>query len=79
MVALLSVVGLVTGAFFFLSRDVLGSAMFHNFLGTFGVTQALAATGGLATLEAIQVPLVGTALTTTAVLIAGYGWVRRRR
>jgi len=79
MVALLSVVGLVTGAFFFLSRDVLGTAVFHNFLGTFGVTQALAATGGLATLEAIQVPLVGTALTTTAVLIAGYWWVRRRR
>ena len=79
MVALLTVVGLVTGAFFFSSRDVLGTAMFHNFLGTFGVTQALAAQGGSKTLETIQVPLVGTALTTAAVLLAGYWWVRRGR
>ncbi len=77
MVALLTVVGLATGAFFFLSRDVLGTAIFHNFLGTFGVTQALAATGGLKALGTLQVALVGTAVAATAVLLAGYWWVRR--
>lgn len=79
MVGLLSVVGLVTGTFFFLTRDALGTAVFHNFLGTFGVTQALAAKGNLATLEAVQVPLIGTALVTTAALLTGYWWVRRVR
>lgn len=79
MVGLLTVVGLVTGAFFFISRDVLGTAVFHNFLGTFGVTQALADNDALASLEALQLPLIGTALATTAVMVLGYWWVRRGR
>jgi hypothetical protein len=79
MVALLTVVGLVTGAFFFVSRDVLGTAIFHNFLGTFGVTQALAAAGNIGALEALQPALLGTAAVTAVVLLAGYRWVRRRR
>jgi len=79
MVTLLTAVGLATGTFFFLSRDVLGTAIFHNFLGTFGVTQALADTGGSRALETLQVPLVATALTTTVLVLAGYWWVRRGR
>jgi membrane protease YdiL (CAAX protease family) len=77
MVGLLAVVGLVTGLFFFVSRDALGTAVFHNFLGTFGVTQALEKAGALGTLEVLQPPLVGTALTTAAVLMVGYKLVQR--
>lgn len=78
MVALLSAVGLVTGAFFFVSRDVLGTAIFHNFLGTYGVTQALSASGSLGALEEYQPALLGTATSTVLVLLLGYWWMRRR-
>ena len=70
MVALLSVVGLMTSLFFFVSRDVYGTIVFHNFLGTFGVAQALKASGKLDTLTTLQVPLIVTALVTVAVLVA---------
>jgi hypothetical protein len=72
MVALLSAVGLATSAFFFISRDAAGTIVFHNFLGTFGVVQALSAANGLAPLQVLQVPLIGTALVTVAVLAGGY-------
>ena len=52
MVALLTGVGFVTSAFFFLSRDIYATIVFHNFLGVFGVAQALAASGRLETLDA---------------------------
>lgn len=78
MVALLSVVGLVTGAFFLASRDVLGTIVFHNFLATYGVTQALVAGGSAAALGALQWPLIASALVTVAAMLAGSAWVRRR-
>jgi hypothetical protein len=78
MVGFLTVVGLFTGAFFFVSRDVLGTAVFHNFLGTFGVLQALVQGGASSSLETLQAPLVGTALMTLLVLLAGYARVKRR-
>ncbi|MBK6360583.1 MAG: hypothetical protein IPG16_14160 [Comamonadaceae bacterium] len=78
MVALLTVVGLVTGAFFFVSRDVVGTAVFHNFLGTFGVLQALAKANALGSLEHLQPPLLGTALLTLTVLLVAGGMVRRQ-
>jgi hypothetical protein len=77
MVGLLSVVGLATGAFFFVSRDLLGTVLFHNFLGTFGVVQALAGAGAVATLEPWQPPLLFTATLTLAVLAAGYALIGR--
>jgi hypothetical protein len=43
-VVLLTVIGLVTSAFF-VSRDVYGTIAFHNFLGIFGVIRALKASG----------------------------------
>lgn len=79
MVAFLTIVGLFTGAFFFVSRDVLGTAVFHNFLGTYGVTKALVDSGASKTLESPQVPLMGTALVTLLILSAGHAWVRRSR
>jgi hypothetical protein len=72
MVVLLSIVGLATSAFFFISRDVAGTVVFHNFLGTFGVVQALSAAGALAPLQTPQWPLIGTAVLTAIVLGAGY-------
>ncbi len=68
MVALLTGVGFMTSAFFFLSRDVYATIVFHNFLGVFGVVQALAASGRLVTLVAPQPALFAMAAVTVAVL-----------
>jgi hypothetical protein len=63
--------------FFFVSRDVFATVVFHTFLGTFGVVRALKAVDGLQTLEQPQPTLVGTAIVTTATLALGYWWVKR--
>lgn len=68
MVALLSVVGLFTSAFFFIVRDIYATIAFHNFLGMFGVVQALAATGQLGAFTALQPPLLIMAAATIGVL-----------
>jgi hypothetical protein len=66
----LSVIGLVTSVFFFVSRDVYGTIAFHNFLGIFGVIRALDASGNLATFERPVVPLLVIAVVAIAVVIA---------
>lgn len=76
MVGFLTLIGLVTGAFYFLSRDLVGTVLFHNFLGTLGVLQALAKAGTLSAFERLQPALVGTALVTLATLVALQGVVR---
>jgi hypothetical protein len=80
MIAFLTVVGLVTGLVFTLSRDAYATMIFHNFLGTLGVTQALDATGGLAAFGTIRMPLLVTAATAfgTALLL-DVVWFRRPR
>lgn len=70
MVGFLSAIGLLTSAVFFLSRDVYATILFHNFLGTLGVVQALAAQDGLSAFQTLQVPLIGTALLALLVLVA---------
>jgi hypothetical protein len=67
MVLLLSVVGLLTSAFFFLSRSVYGTILLHNFLALFGVIDALARGGRLGALERPVLPLIATA--TAAILV----------
>lgn len=67
MVLLLSVVGLLTSALFFISRSVYGTIMLHNFLGPFGVIDALALGGRLGGLERPALPLIATA--TAAILV----------
>jgi hypothetical protein len=64
--------GLVTSAFFFVSRDIAGTIVFHNFLGTFGVVQALSAANALSTLERLQPALILTAAVTAGFVAAGY-------
>ena len=68
MVALLSVVGLLTSAFFFIVRDIYATIAFHNFLGMFGVVQTLAASGQLGAFTALQPPLLIMAAATIGVL-----------
>jgi hypothetical protein len=69
MVAFLSVIGLVTSVVFFVSRDVYATILFHNFLGTFGVVQALAAQDNLASFTSVQWPLICTAIIALLALI----------
>lgn len=70
MVGFLTAIGLLTSVVFFLSRDVYATILFHNFLGTLGVVQALAAQDELAAFRTLQAPLVGTAVVAFLVLIA---------
>jgi hypothetical protein len=77
MVAVLTVVGLVTGAFFFVSRDVYGTIVFHNFLALFGVLNALEQAGRLSTFAVAQGALIGGAALAVALLIAVHlTWLR---
>jgi hypothetical protein len=78
MVALLTVVGFVTSAFFFMARDIYGTVLFHNFLGTFGVVQALQAADNLDTFATLQTPLLATAVVALVLLVAAdVFWLRR--
>jgi hypothetical protein len=72
LIVLLTVIGLVTSAFFFISRDVYGTIAFHNFLGIIGVIQALDASGNLARFERPVVPVLVMAVVAYAVLIAAH-------
>jgi hypothetical protein len=78
MVAFLSVVGLVTSLFFFVSRDVYGTIVFHNFMGVLGVANALAAKGKLQAMAELQPWLLATAATTVFVLVAADRLALRR-
>jgi hypothetical protein len=70
VVAFLSVIGLVTSVFFFISRDVYGTIAFHNFLGIYGVIGTLDASGNLASFERPMIPLLVMAAVAIALLIA---------
>lgn len=79
MVGLLTVVGLFTSAFYFIARDVYATILFHNFLGMFGVVQALAASNQLNDLAALQPPLLIMALATLTVLaLSDWALLHRR-
>lgn len=79
MVALLTVVGLVTSAFFFVGRDVYATILFHNLLGVFGVVQALAAADQLKAFTALQAPLLIMAVAAIATLAVSDLILLRRR
>ena len=70
MVAFLSVIGLLTAGFYLASGDIYATIAFHNFLGVYGVVQALSASGGIAAFRSLQVPLILTALAALALLAA---------
>lgn len=79
MVALLASVGLLTSAFFFLSRDVYATIAFHNFLAVYGVLQALAGNDKLGSYQTLQPPLLGTGLVGLLILIAADIMLIRRK
>jgi hypothetical protein len=66
MVAFLTLVGLATSLFWLVSRDILGTAVFHNFFGVTGVLAALEAGGRL---PALAEPAAGP--IAMALLVAG--------
>jgi hypothetical protein len=72
LVVILSVVGLLTSVFFFVSRDVYGTIAFHNFSGILGVIRALEASGNLTVFERPIIPLLVMAVIAVALLIAAH-------
>jgi hypothetical protein len=78
MVAFLAGVGLLTGAFHLVSRDIYATIAFHNCLGVYGVVQALSASGGIDAFRSLQPPLLITALAGIAVLAATDALIVRR-
>jgi hypothetical protein len=78
MVVFLSGIGLATSIWWFASRDVYGTAVFHNFFGVTGVLAALKAGGLVPEQPELAVPLVVTALVATAAIVGPHvAWVRR--
>lgn len=68
MVALLSVVGVATGVFFFLGGDIYSTILLHNAFAIRGVMQALADSGNLDRYASPQLSLIATALAAVVVL-----------
>jgi hypothetical protein len=80
MVAFLTGIGFVTGLWWFASRDVYGTAVFHNFFGVTGVLAALKAGGHIPAEPALAIPLLVTALVVTVALAwPDLAWIRRPR
>ena len=72
LVVFLSIIGLVTSVFFFVSRDVYGTIAFHNFLGITGVIGALEASGNLSAFAHPIIPLLVMAAVAVALLIGAH-------
>jgi hypothetical protein len=72
LVVFLSMIGLVTSVFYFVSRDVYGTIAFHNFLGILGVIRALEASGNLSAFERPIIPLLVMAVIAIALLIIAH-------
>lgn len=77
-VVLLTVIGLVTSLFFFLSRDVYGTIVFHNFAGILGVTRALESSGTLGSFERPVIPILVMAVVAVVLLIGAHVLLVRR-
>ena len=72
MVLFLTGIGFVTSLWWFLSRDVYGTAIFHNFFGVTGVLAALKAGGLVPEEPRLAIPLLATAaVIALALLIPG--------
>lgn len=72
MVLFLTGIGFATSLWWFVSRDVYGTAIFHNFFAVTGVLAALRAGGLVQETPQLAVPLVAmAAVATLALLIPG--------
>ena len=70
MILKLAGIGLLTSLFFFVSRDIYGTIVFHNFFALFGVLRALSEAGKLAEFQRLSAPLLVTAGISLASLVA---------
>jgi hypothetical protein len=78
MVVFLTGIGLATSLWFFASRDVYGTAVFHNFFAVTGVLDALQARGLVPEDPGPAVPVLVMALAATlALALPAARWVRR--
>ncbi len=77
MMTLLMGVGLLTGAFYLGTGDIAGTIVLHNFLALYGVLDAMDRLGGAQAPGGLDVPLVGMAVVTLAVVAAVMTVVRR--
>jgi hypothetical protein len=75
----LTLMGLVSGAFYVAFRDIYGTVVFHNFAGTLGVTNALESSGRLGESEQPMIPVLVTGAAAVVVLILLDVYVVRRR
>jgi hypothetical protein len=69
VVLFLSFIGLFTGLFFFISRNVYATVVFHNFFGIKGVIQALYKADKLSSYEEINAAVLVTGLIVVSILI----------
>jgi hypothetical protein len=69
MVLLLSTVGVATGIFFFLGRDLYSTLVLHNAFAIRGVIQALDEGGNLDGYASPQLPLIATAIAAFVILV----------
>ncbi len=69
MIAKLTVVGLVTSLFFFLTRSIYGTLVFHNFLALYGVLQALQKADRIEGYRKLNIPLFVMAAIALVLLV----------
>jgi hypothetical protein len=79
-VLFLTGIGFVTSVWWFVSRDVYGTAIFHSFFGVTGVLAALQAGGFAPPHPQLSIPLAATAAAVTLILVVlDLTWVRLSR
>lgn len=71
----LSVVGLATGLFFAISRDIYGTIVFHNFFAVKGVADALSRQGLIDQFKRVQLVLIAVAVIAVALLVAAHAFL----
>jgi membrane protease YdiL (CAAX protease family) len=77
MAAFLIGIGLLTSGWWYFSRDLYGTAIFHNFFALTGVIKALKSGGLIPANPEPSVPLIATAIVFTVVLVGMSLWVRK--
>ncbi len=79
LVLFLIFIGIFTGIFFFISRDIYGTIIFHNFFGIKGVIMALRDTDKLSGYQQLHPAVLVTAMAAITLLISLHVFVLQRR
>ncbi|MBD3254356.1 MAG: hypothetical protein GF383_04645 [Candidatus Lokiarchaeota archaeon] len=69
MVFFLTIIGIGTSVFYFITKNIYATVIFHNFMGTLGVLNGLKAAGNLGAYSEPLVPIYITALISILILI----------